>query len=98
MNDGANCGVSFGAEERWLVVAHLEGGHLRTNGCLPNRPIDGGDPEVDAVVDAMLPVAASAPAAEPAEFSLGGPAIVVVLGIGAIGVASLLAFRRTRLR
>jgi hypothetical protein len=98
MDDGANCGVSFGTNERWLVVAHLEGGHLRTNGCLPNRRLVGDDPEVEAVVEAMIPTSESATPGTPDAFSLPPQVIPIVLGAGAIGVVSLWAFRRERAR
>jgi hypothetical protein len=98
MDDGANCGVSFGTNERWLVVAHLEGGHLRTNGCLPNRRLGGEDPEVEAVVEAMIPTSESATPATPVAPSLPPQVTAIVLGAGVIGVASLWAFRRERAR
>lgn len=97
-DDGANCGVSFGSGERWLIVAHLEGGHLRTNGCLPNRQIEGDDPELAALVEAMIPTSEFATSAEPGTFSVPPQAIPIVLAIGAIGVVSLWAFRRDRAR
>lgn len=97
-DDGANCGVSFDTDERWLVVADLEGGALRTNGCMSNRPIDGGDPELDAIVKAMLPVSESGAPAQPAGLTIPVPAIAAGVGIAAIGLVSLWAFRRERPR
>lgn len=98
-DDGASCGVSFGPDERWLVIADLEGGHLRTNGCLPNRQIGpGADPEVDAVVKAMLPVSGPTAPSEPAALTVPGQLMGVVIGLGVVGVASLWAFRRERAR
>ena len=97
-DDGANCGVSFGSGERWLVIAHLEGGHLRTNGCLPNRLLGGDDPEVEEVVEAMIPVGDASTLPEPEGLSLPPAVIAIVLGIGAVAVVSLLAFRRERAR
>ena len=98
MDDGANCGVSFGTNERWLIVAHLDGGHLRTNGCLPNRRLGGDDPDVEAVVEAMIPTSESATPAAPEAFTLPPQVIPIVLGVGAIGLVSLWAFRRERAR
>ena len=97
-DDGANCGVSFGADERWLIVADLDGGQLRTNGCMANRPIDGGDPEVLAITEAMLPVSESGASSAPSGLTIPAPAIAAVVGIGVIGLASLWAFRRDRSR
>ncbi|MGZ8475861.1 MAG: hypothetical protein ACXWWQ_06515 [Candidatus Limnocylindria bacterium] len=94
-DNGANCGVAFGVGERWLVLAYMSEGRLETNGCLPNRPLEGDDPESAAIVEAMTPVGASvtpdSAETESAELSLpligGGAALL-------LAVLSVLAFRR----
>jgi hypothetical protein len=94
-DDGANCGISFGVREEWLVLAYRSEGGLETNGCTMSRPLGGDDPEAEALIaEAMQPVTASADVEEPAL-----PVPVPVIGLGAaalvIGIVSLLAFRRS---
>ena len=77
VNDGANCGVSFGMDERWLVLASVHDGVLQTNGCTPHRRVDGGaNAETEAVVNLFVevgqPTAASAP-------SVPGPLLVAIV-------------------
>jgi hypothetical protein len=95
-NDGANCGVSFGVKERWLVLAYQGERGLETNGCMMNRRLDGGtDPEAEALVaEAMTPVTAETEAEEPA---LSIPVPMIGLGAAALLIAlvSLVAFRRS---
>jgi len=94
-DDGANCGISFGVSEQWLVLAYQSEGGLETNGCTMSRPLGGEDPELEALIaEAMQPVAASADVGEP-----DLPVPVPVIGLGAaalfIGIVSLVAFRRS---
>lgn len=94
-DSGANCGISFGMKERWLVLAYRGERGLETNGCMMNRRLDGGDPEAEALVaEAMTPVNAEAEADEPA-VSIPAP----IIGLGAAGLlialVSLLVFRRS---
>lgn len=93
-DDGANCGMSFGIDERWMVLAYRGERGLETNGCMMNRRLDGTDAEVEALIaEAMSPVTV---AADPE----GGPPQIPLplVGLGAaavlIGLVSLLAFRR----
>jgi hypothetical protein len=94
MEDGANCGVLFAPGERWLILAHESEGQLHTNGCLPNRLMDAGDAEVDALVAGFVPVSGAG--------STGGrldvpvPILVAAAAAGAMAVVGLLAFRRER--
>ena len=93
-DSGANCGVTFGADERWLVLTYLAEGRLETNSCLPNQRLDGSAPDVETQVSELLTVVApaSAPPASPSgvplPFILAGTAVVLVAGVG------VLAFRR----
>lgn len=94
-DSGANCGTSFGLEERWLVLAYNGERGLETNGCMMNRPLDGGDAEAEALIaEAMTPVTAGAEVEDPA-MSIPMP----IIGLGAAGIlvvlVSLLAFRRS---
>ena len=94
-DNGANCGVSFGVGDRWLVLASMTDAGLETHGCLPNRPIAADDPESAAIIEAMTPVGASA-TPEAAE---SGPEVPLPLLAGGVALAllaglSLLAFRR----
>ncbi len=65
-DDGANCGMTFGANERWLVLGYLEEGRLLTNGCMRNQRIDGSDPEGEEIIDSLLPhsVGAGSPSSD----------------------------------
>ena len=93
-DNGANCGVSFGADERWLVFASRGELGLETNGCMMNRRLDGSDPEVEALIaEAMTPVTATAAPVEPGP-SVPTPIIGLGVAVGLIGLVSLLAFRR----
>ena len=94
-NDGANCGASFGMNEEWLVLAYRGEQGLETNGCMMNRPLDGGDAEAEALIaEAMTPVSADAQGEDP------GPSLPMpIIGLGAaallVVLISLLAFRRS---
>lgn len=66
VNDGANCGVGFGVDERWLVMASRSDGVLNSSDCAGNVPIDEADPLVVAQIEALVPAIDAAAAAEPA--------------------------------
>ena len=68
-DDGANCGVAFGVDERWLVMGHVEEGRLQTNGCMSNLRMNGTDPERDAIIDSLVTYSVR-PAGEPADGGL----------------------------
>ena len=96
-DSGANCGISFAAGERWLVLAYRGDATLETNGCMQNRRLDGSDPEAEAVVAELLTeVSVPEQAAEGPQIPapLLGIALVALL----VGAASLLAFRRGGVR
>jgi hypothetical protein len=95
-DDGANCGVTFATDERWLVLAYTGDGALETNGCMLNRRLDGSDPESEAAMASMFPAVVRA---EPVVDA--GP--IVPLPIAGVAAATLLvvavslfAFRRQR--
>lgn len=92
-DDGANCGVAFGVDERWLVMGQVEEGRLQTNGCMSNLRMNGTDPERDAIIDSLVthPVR---PTGEPADVGLPTPVVVLLAGAAALGVISIVAFRR----
>lgn len=97
-DDGANCGVSFGVGERWLVIAHESEGRLSSSSCSMNQRMDGVEPAVAADIESMLTVV---PAADPDESAAGSQApnlpILVMAGAIAVLVAvSGLAFLRRR--
>jgi hypothetical protein len=95
-DSGANCGVSFAAGERWLVLADSAPGALVTSGCALNRRLDGGDAEADAVIAELLTEVPDPE--EPAGAALEIPASIIGVGLVAIVVvaASVLGFRRER--
>lgn len=94
MEDGANCGVLFALGERWLILAHESDGQLHTNGCLPNRPMDAADPDVDALVAGFVPVSGSGSTGPGLDVPV--PILVAAAAAGAVAVVGLLAFRRER--
>jgi hypothetical protein len=94
-DSGANCGISFGMNERWLVLAYRGEQGLETNGCMMNRRLDGSDPEAESLItEAMDPVAVETQIDDP---GLSIPMPIIGLGAAAMLVAlvSLVAFRRS---
>ena len=91
-DDGANCGITFGANERWLVLGYLEEGRLLTNGCMRNQRIDGSDPKGE--VESLLPY--SVGAASPSSDGIALPVPLLVAGAATLllGLIGLVAFRR----
>jgi hypothetical protein len=92
-DDGANCGVAMEVGQRWLVLASLGENGLETNGCMQNRLLEGDAPDSAAVVEAMVPVAATP---EPVAAETTVPLPIIAVGAAALLVAGLsfLAFRR----
>ena len=94
-DSGANCGITFAVNERWLVLAYRGEQGLETNGCMLNRRLDGGDPEAEALItEAMEPVTAETQVEDP------GPQVPMpIIGLGAaallVALVSLVAFRRS---
>lgn len=97
-DNGANCGVAFGIDERWLVLGHLEDGRLATNGCARNHRMDGSDPDTEAIIDEMVTASVGVtPGAEPvADSGLPLPLVVAAAGTALLVVASALVFRRAK--
>lgn len=99
-DNGANCGVAFGIDERWLVLGHLEHGRLLTNGCMRNHRMDGSDPDTEGIIDEMVAVTvAVTPGGAPVEdsaLSVPLPLLVAIGGAAFVLLASALAFRRAR--
>lgn len=94
-DDGANCGVGFGVDERWLVIGQVEEGRLQTNGCMSNQRMDGIDAETEAVIDSLV-IYAVRPPGEPADAGLPTPVLVLLVGAAVLGIISVAAFRRAR--
>lgn len=96
-DSGANCGVSFAADERWLVLAYSGDGVLETNGCMQNRMLDGSDPAGEATIAEILP--AEVGGAEPnpdGAVSVPVPVIGMGVALALVAAVSVLAFRRQR--
>lgn len=95
-DSGANCGMTFATDERWLVLAYAgEGGVLETNSCMLNRRLDGSDPEAEAVITEAV---TRTPTGEPdEEAGIAVPLPILVMGgaVVLIGGISVLAFRRS---
>jgi hypothetical protein len=95
-DSGANCGISFATDERWMVLAYASEGALETNGCMQNRRLDGSDPDGEATIASMLPVVATPTAVEDEEFAIPLPVVGVAAATLLLVAVSLLAFRRQR--
>lgn len=93
-DNGANCGVMFGADERWLVLGYLEDGRMLTNGCVRNQRIDGSDLEGEAMIDSLLPVAVESQSSTGGELPVPPPVIVAAAAAVLIGLIGAVAFRR----
>ena len=93
-DDGANCGITFGANERWLILGYLEEGRLVTNGCMRNQRIDGSDPQGEETIESLLPY--SVGAASPSGDGIALPIPLLVAGAATLllGLIGLVAFRR----
>ncbi len=94
-DDGANCGVAFGVDERWLIVGDVADGRLQTNGCMRNQRMDRTDPDGEAIIESL--VTHSVAPGEPAEGgapSVPMPVIVLLAGAAAVALISFMAFRR----
>jgi hypothetical protein len=94
-DSGANCGISFASGERWLVLAYRGEQGLETNGCMMNRRLDGSDPDAEIVVASMLPAVIPTEAASSPGVEIPVPVLVLLATGVLIGVASLIAFRRS---
>ena len=94
-DDGANCGIRFGADERWLILAYQSDNGLETNGCMPNlRLVDAAPDQLD-IVDEMVSTSVDPSQQPEAPWSVPVP-ILVAIGALALGTAvSFVAFRRS---
>jgi hypothetical protein len=96
-DDGANCGVTFAREVRWLVLAYSGDGALETNGCMQNRMLDGSDPDGEADIASMLPAEVGGP--EPTVdrgVAVPVPVIGMAVALALVVGFSVVAFRRQR--
>jgi hypothetical protein len=95
-DDGANCGVSFSADERWLVLAYQGDWALETNGCMRNARMADLTPEEAELVDAAVAVSVGTgpPTSGEPSVSLPAPLLVVAGAIVLLAMVSILAFRR----
>lgn len=94
-DNGANCGITFGTDERWLVLAYAGERGLETNGCMLNRRLDGSDPEMEAAVASMMPAMITPGDAEASDVEIPVPVLVVAAVGLLIAAVSAFAFRRT---
>ncbi|HEX7171314.1 MAG TPA: hypothetical protein VF365_01765 [Candidatus Limnocylindria bacterium] len=94
-DNGANCGITFGTDERWLVLAYPGERGLETNGCMQNRRLDGSDPEMEAALASMVPAVTIADNDAATDLQIPVPVIVVATVGLLIAAVSALAFRRT---
>jgi hypothetical protein len=84
----ANCGVSFGRGERWLIIAYVGDAGLETNRCMDNRRLDRTDVRLEARIRSLLP--AVPPPPEPG-YAGPPPAVIGVLALLVVSVAWWLA-------
>jgi len=93
-DDGANCGVSFAADERWLVLAYLEEGRLQTNSCMRNQRLDGSDPDGETVIASLVAVPVDSSSAADAGVSVPMPVLLAAGVVAVVGAIGAIAFRR----
>lgn len=92
--DGANCGVTFGIGERWLLLATLHGGRLDTNGCMRNQRMDGSDPESEALISELVPLAVTAGGETASGPPIPGPLALALGAVAIIVLVAIVGFRR----
>ena len=93
-DNGANCGITFGTDEKWLVLAYPGERGLETNGCMQNRRLDGSDPAMEAAIASMMPAVAIEDDGAATDVQIP-VAVIVVAAVGLlIAAVSVLAFRR----
>ena len=92
-DSGANCGISFDRDQRWLVLAYEGDDGLETNSCMPNRRLDGADPEAEAVVAELITEMPDEAATTETSLEVPAPVLIAGAGVLAIMLISLLAFR-----
>jgi len=94
-DDGANCGVAFGVDERWLVIGDVADGRMQTNGCMRNQRLDGTDPDGEALIESLVTYSVT-PVESPnsGAISVPMPVIVLIAGAAAVALISFVAFRR----
>lgn len=95
-DSGANCGISFAAGERWLVLAYRGDSALETNSCMQNRRLDGSDPEGEAVIAELVTETPSTD--QETTSAVPAPIIAMALAVLLVGAASVIAFRRAESR
>lgn len=93
-DDGANCGMSFAADERWLVLAYRTEGRLETNGCMRNTPMGGAAPDEIDLIDSLVATPADTTAGASSGPALPAPLLVGLAALAVVGAVSFLAFRR----
>lgn len=94
-DDGANCGVSFAADERWLILAYQSEGSLETNGCMHNTRLADAAPEEIDIIDSLVAISvAPGQQAEPAPL-VPAPLLVALGAVAVLAVISIVAFRRS---
>jgi len=94
-DDGANCGISFAADERWLVLAYASEGRLETNGCMSNQRLDAAAGEVVDLVESQVAVPVDEGKAAERGSPPPAPLLVALGALAVMGTISFLAFRRT---
>lgn len=94
-DDGANCGVAFGVDDRWLVIGDVADGRMQTNGCMRNHRMDGTDPDGEALIESLVTYSVT-PVEPPAAgaVSVPMPVVVLIAGAAAVALISFVAFRR----
>lgn len=95
-DDGANCGVSFATDERWLVLAFLEDGRLLTNSCMRNQRLDGSDPDGEAVIASLVAVPVESPSSSDAGIQVPAPLLIASGMAVLVGIVAAVAFRTRR--
>jgi hypothetical protein len=94
----SSCGLTFGRDETWFVVAHAMDGALQTELCSGNTPI-GTLAEAEREQLAALLNVEPMPSTDPTPLEANWlPVVGIVLALLAVGGVTLFAFRRDGIR
>lgn len=94
-DDGANCGITFGADERWLILAYQGEGGLETNGCMHNTRLSDAAAEDLEAIDALVATSVAPGSVTESASEVPAPLLVAVGALAVVAVISFLAFRRS---
>lgn len=94
-DNGANCGITFAADDRWLLLAHHADGGLETNSCMRNTRLADAAPEDIEIIESMVALPVASGEGLESWVSLPTPILVALGALAVLVVVSVAAFRRS---